>query len=186
LNFLKKNLITYSIRRSIKITIEGERDKSRKTICIGTLSDRDLKSILDIFKVDNKHKKYILRRNNDSTCIIIGLDSKSVRFYIDNGLEKNKIGMISVEISNGKTSIKTYMGLDYNGELEEYFHYLLPYLDLNSFLRRSDGQMYLRVVDEIPRSLLNFYCRNEEFFDEVGSPVWFQFSENSFTFYFQS
>lgn len=184
-NFLHDNLITYVIRKSIKIDIKGNRDKSRQTICIGTLSDKELSKIMTILGSNDRVKKYILRRNIDSTYIIIGFDSNTIRYYLDNGIDKNSSGMISIETKEDKFNVKKYKSQTYNNQLDDYFHYLLPYLDINSFLVRSDGQMYLRVIKTIPRDLLNFYCRNEPFFDEVGDPVWFQFSDNSFTFYFE-
>lgn len=186
IKYLEDNLIFYSIRKSIKISITGERDTSRRTVCLGTISDREISEILDIFNAKKEIKKYILRRTNDSTSFIIGLNEKSVRFYIDNGLDYNRAGMISVEIENNSWNVKSYKKHVYKGQLDEYFYDLTPYLDIDSFLIRSDGQMYFRVIKQIPREILNYYCRNEPFFDEVNDPVWFQFSDNSFTFYFKA
>ena len=184
--FLREKRIEFALRESIKISIDGNRDKSRKTYCFGNLRDEELKKILDLMSENERAKKYIMRRNNDNSSFILGIDLNSVRFYLDFGFRNNRVSMISVEIKNETFNVKEYIPTKFDYEISPYFDKVLDYVDLNSYLIRSDGQRYLRFVKNIPLHILDYYCPDEPFFGTVGNPVWFQFSEDAFTFYFQS
>lgn len=184
--------LTSSNRISIKCYFDGRIDKNRHTYCFGILSDLDVDKLMSSLTDNYKAKKYILRRNNSKSSFIVSIDSDSVRFYLDFGFLKNKISMVSVEIKNNLTEnnssennfkIRNYIPTN-PVKLPDFFRPLQPYLS-NCYISRDDGQNYFRFSTTPPVDLFCRFCPSErEFFYNVGSAAWFQFSQNSFTFYF--
>lgn len=188
--------ICSSLRISIKVCINGTIDMDRYTYCLGKLSDSKIKLIMEFLTNNVDAIDYILRRTNDSTSFILSFDKETVRFYLDSSFKLNSTSMISIEVFKNKEKnefkIRNYKPTIFlSSKVPQFFKRVLSYTDSKTFLERNDGQNYLRFKKgtDVPFSFYESICSNRdflEFIDRYGRiPVWFQFSETSFTFYFK-
>lgn len=183
--FLREKNIRNSKRVSIKRK-NDEIDRDRTTYCFGYISDNTAEEIMRFLTDNEEAIKYIKRNKTDDRRFIVSIDKDCVKFYLDFGIAINKVSMISLEIRKSEFKVKLYKGK----RLEQFpvcYLPLRPYLDENSHLVRDDGQKYLRFKSQPPPYVfLRYFPNDEDFFRNVREPTWFQFSENSCTFYFES
>lgn len=191
-NNLEKLLIDKNIKNSKRVSIkcfkDGSIDSDRFTYSFSKLYDESISLIMDSLTDNTEAKEYILRRTTNKTNFILSIDNKSVRFYLDSNFKLNKVSMISIEITGDKFKVKEYKHEEFY-DIYTFFEDVLQIVDKNSFLTRSDGQNYLRIV-KYPKPEFYFRFCDEEIFKEFiyknhKTPVWFQYSEESFTFYFK-
>ncbi len=184
-----------SLRVSVKVSISGNIDNDRYTYCLGKLPDSKIKLIMEFLTNNVDAINYILRRTNDSTSFILSFDKETVRFYLDSSFKLNSVSMISIEVNKNEIEnfkIRNYKPTIFStSKLPRFFRDVLNYTDSKTFLERSDGQNYLRFKKDIiiPFNFYENICSNVDFLKFIQKygriPVWFQFSETSFTFYFK-
>lgn len=190
-NYSKMINVNISLRVSIKVYSDGNIDSNRYTYCLGRIRERNILEIMNFLTDNKKAKEYIQRRINDNSRFIISLDFCSVRFYLDSTFKKNRVSMISVEITDNEFKVRNYIP-DFLRvrNIPSKFTSVIRYTDGKTYLTRNDGQTYLRFDKDvnIPISFYQNLCINSDFLEFVQQyerPVWFQFSQSSFTIYFK-
>lgn len=193
--FITINQISKSLRVSVKVNKNGHIDSNRYTYKFIGLSEIKIDEIMSLLTDNVGAKNYILERINDRSSFFVSLDDKSVKFYLDYPFKMNVLSMISVEIigdDSNNYKIRNYTpGMFKMAKIPRIYRHLLKYIQKNIILERDDFQNYIRFKKEIEIPSDIFLSLSEDsifvnFIKEHGKePLWFQYSESSFTLYFK-
>ena len=189
--FLKINSISNSLRVSVKINKNGYIDTDRYTYNFDKLSNNTINDIISILTDNIEINEFISSRNNGSS-FYLALDKESVRFYVNYPLEIDIISVYSIEVTQFGFKIRNYTPRIFKySKIPECLKPFLEYLNKNIIVERDDSQNYLRFKNNIniPLEIFESINNDPKFINFVKShgsiPLWIQFSESSFTFYFK-